>query len=339
MSIEASRWATQADVQKSTSKLVLLNLAQLVHYNASEWTVFASIEYLARVTHLNRKTVVEAMGRLRELGVIQDTGRRAGGNRSCILYRLCPDAVPLLNGQAHQRAAGAGHPDTPSQSDQGDLEFGTRSGQSGSRPERHHTEGSPAAADSGIEVGANADPRADEAEIVPAGPSERVTAAAVAPSAVSVRQPSPAATQPNVVGRTGHSTVQRRRKCAAGSPSAGAGSTRLPADWSLPPRWRAWALRERPNWAPEKIDAMAAVFSAYMRSRPGEAGMSGDWFESWRLWVFRERQGKTERVAWHATWSGILAHGKKLGLAPAPDESAPDFKARVFRAAGLPPPY
>lgn len=99
MSIEASRWATQADVKKSTSKLVLLNLAQLVQYNASEWTVFASIEYLARVTHLNRKTVVEAMGRLRELGVIQDTGRRAGGNRSCILYRLCPDAVPLLTGR------------------------------------------------------------------------------------------------------------------------------------------------------------------------------------------------------------------------------------------------
>ncbi|WP_133434476.1 hypothetical protein [Achromobacter xylosoxidans] len=338
MSIEASRWATQADVKKSTSKLVLLNLAQLVHYNASEWTVFASIEYLARVTHLNRKTVVEAMGRLRELGVIQDTGRRAGGNRSCILYRLCPDAVPLLNGQAHRRAAGAGHPELPSQSDQGDLEFGAGSTQPGSKFEEEYTEGSPVA-DSGIEVGGNPDPRADEAEINPARPSEQPTAAAVATSAVSVRQPSPPAPQPYVIGRTGRPTAQRRRKCSTTSPSAGAGSTPLPADWSLPPRWRAWALRERPHWTPEKIDAMSAVFCAYMRSRPGEAGMSPDWFESWRLWVFRERQGKTEPAAWHATWSGILAHGKKLGLAPAPDESAPDFKARVFRAAGLPPPY
>ncbi len=338
MSIEASRWATQADVKKSTSKLVLLNLAQLVHYNASEWTVFASIEYLARVTHLNRKTVVEAMGRLRELGVIQDTGRRAGGNRSCILYRLCPDAVPLLNGQAHRRAAGAGHTDLPNQSDQGDLEFGTGPAQSGSQCGQGHTEGPPAA-DDGIEVGANVHPRADEAQIDPICHSEHTTAAAVATTAVSVQQPSPAAPQSNVARSTGRSMVQRRRKCSATSPSAGAGSTRLPADWSLPPRWRAWALRERPNWAPEKIDAMAAVFSAYMRSRPGAAGMSPDWFESWRLWVFRERQGKTERAAWHATWSGILAHGKKLGLAPAPDESAPDFKARVFRAAGLPPPY
>src|SRR5690606_18163219 len=43
------------------------------------------------------KTVIEALSRLRAQGVIQDTGRRAGDNRSCIVYRLCPNAVPLVN--------------------------------------------------------------------------------------------------------------------------------------------------------------------------------------------------------------------------------------------------
>ena len=59
--------------------------------------MFASIEYLAQVTHLNRKTVIDAIARLRELGVLQDTGRRAGDNRSSIIYRLCPNAVPLID--------------------------------------------------------------------------------------------------------------------------------------------------------------------------------------------------------------------------------------------------
>lgn len=106
MSVEASKWARMADVQKSSSKLVLLNLAQLVRYDAEHWTVFASIDYLAKVTHLNRKTVIEALGRLRELGAIQDTGRRAGDNRSSIIYRLCPNAVPLIDLAATGAVAG-----------------------------------------------------------------------------------------------------------------------------------------------------------------------------------------------------------------------------------------
>jgi hypothetical protein len=97
MSIDAMKLAKMADVQKSSSKAILLNLAMLVRYDAREWAMFASIEYLAQVTHLNRKTVIDAIARLRELGVLQDTRRRAGDNRSSIIYRLCPNAVPLID--------------------------------------------------------------------------------------------------------------------------------------------------------------------------------------------------------------------------------------------------
>ena len=110
--------------------------------------------------------------------------------------------------------------------------------------------------------------------------------------------------------------------------------------WTLPERWRSWTQEQRPLWTHEKIDAMAATFSAYMRSRPGELGTSPDWFESWRLWVFREREpGEAAGAAWQNSWTGIVATGKKLGVEQAPNEPPPHFKARVFQAAGLVPSH
>ncbi|OZI30828.1 hypothetical protein CAL29_22895 [Bordetella genomosp. 10] len=151
MSVEASRWAIQADVQRSSSKLVLLNLAQLVRYDAAEWTAFASIEYLAKVTHLNRKTMIDALTRLHEMGAIQDTG----------------------------------------------------------------------------------------------------------------------------------------------------------------------------------------TFTAYWRSRAGDAALSADWFESWRLWVFREHDPqKAHDKSWQDSWSGIVAKGKSLCLYRAPDKPEAYFKLRVSRRPG-----
>lgn len=309
MSVEASKWARLAMVEKSSSKLILLNLAMLVRYDADEWTVFASIEYLSKVTHLNRKTVIEALSRLRERGVIQDTGRRAGDNRSCIVYRLCPNAVPLVD-LTPASSVNAGNVGASTQTG---LDFHSV----GPRDEPGGEPGHEAREPEAVMVSAPMEDPATECGAV-------VTA--VRRQSFEVDCSSAPAQRPG-----------RRRR--GQSPAAGAPPTRLPAGWALPDRWRVWTARERPHWNSEKIDAMAATFAAYMRSRPGEAGMSSDWFESWRLWVFREWEPKASRAPWHATWSGIVAKGRSLGLNASPNEPEAHFKIRVFQAAGMPPPH
>ncbi|WP_155808230.1 hypothetical protein [Bordetella petrii] len=312
MSIEATKWARLADVEKSSSKLVLLNLAMLVHYKAEDWTVFASIDYLANVTHLNRKTVIEALGRLRELGAIQDTGRRAGDNRSSIVYRLCPNAVPLVDLPAASNAkAGNVKPSPQPTFDWGQPRTAAVSGDECSSGTSMRE--SVSIAETDLMVEDSSQERASQSALP-------ITAAQTAPARAGQR--------PEPFRRSNVGLRPRPR-------AAGAAATRLPAGWTLPDRWRTWTVRERPHWTAEKIDAMTATFTAYMRSRPGEAGMSSDWFESWRLWVFREWEPKESRAPWHSTWSGIVAKGKSLGLSKAPNEPEAHFKVRVFQAAGM----
>jgi len=328
MSVEASKWARMADVQKSSSKLVLLNLAQLVRYDAEHWTVFASIDYLAKVTHLNRKTVIEALGRLRELGAIQDTGRRAGDNRSSIIYRLCPNAVPLIDLAAAGAVAGG-----EAQAAQQDLAL------------QDGKDDAPAAApasDNSLTVDQPQPGDHDGSGLDAMSKGSRVADDAVAADSCSptdgFRNSAPATPAPTGKAAKGARKKGRRRQPEARA--AGAGPTRLPATWKLPERWRSWTQEQRPLWTHEKIDAMAATFSAYMRSRPGELGTSPDWFESWRLWVFREREpGEAAGAAWQNSWTGIVAMGKKLDVEQAPNEPPPHFKARVFQAAGLVPSH
>lgn len=329
MSVEASKWARMADVQKSSSKLVLLNLAQLVRYDAEHWTVFASIDYLAKVTHLNRKTVIEALGRLRELGAIQDTGRRAGDNRSSIIYRLCPNAVPLIDLATSYSVAGgeasAAQQDLALQGEGDDAPAGAPAGDNPPTEDQRLADGQDG---SGIDD-------------MPAGPptSDDMTEAGNSSPADDTARKSALTTH----ARTGKAAKGSRKKGRRRQPEvrpAGAGPTRLPVTWRLPERWRSWTQEQRPLWTHEKIDAMAATFSAYMRSRPGELGTSPDWFESWRLWVFRERDsGEAAGTSWQNSWTGIVATGKKLGVEQAPNEPPPHFKARVFKAAGLVPSH
>lgn len=364
MSVEACKWARMADVQKSSSKLVLLSLAQLVRYDAQDWTVFASIEYLAKVTHLNRKTVIEALARLRQLGAIQDTLMRAGENRSSVVYRLCPNAVPRIDmtTSAHQADFQA-----PVVACQPGLAFDASSRQSGpaagnntdmaANAEQPALSGDAATAPT-LDVTADQEAALGaDATATHAGTTTTVAAPVtpeanlpppVVPALAAASHTEPALLSPASGGSAGPATsaqMQRARLRGQrrGSPStmhSGAGASRLPAGWSLPANWRLWAQRERPHWPAEKIDAMATTFSAYMRSRPGDAGMSEDWFESWRLWVFREWDKQScPRKSWQSSWSGIVAKGKELGLEQSPNEPPPDFKARVFRAAGLAPPH
>ncbi|WP_371820151.1 helix-turn-helix domain-containing protein [Verticiella alkaliphila] len=289
MSIDASRWARLADVQKSSNKAVLLELAHLVRYGATAWTAFASIEYLARITHLNRKTVIDSLARLRELGVIQDTGRKAGANRSCPVYSLCPSAVPLV---CEPDAAGAGTLDIPTDED-------------GNGDDQHQPPVPP-----GEGAGQAQDPHAPAAP--PKTTSADASASGSATAAPGRRQKAPT-TNPPVV--------------------AGAGGSCLAPGWTLPETWRAWTAQVRPRWTAQQTDALAATFGAYWRSK-GDAGLSADWFETWRGWVFRQRDKQTSMSgrAWDSSWSGIVAKGEELRLFQGPSESCPAFRQRVHDA-------
>jgi len=343
MSIEAMKWARMADVQKSSSKAILLNLAMLVRYDAQEWTVFASIEYLAQVTHLNRKTVIDALARLRELGVLQDTGRRAGDNRSSIVYRLCPNAVPLID---LRRTPGIAAGDTR-QAPQSDQDFDQRPIYSDPSQEEEANDwvletnplppfdeevyASPSSSQLDLPASASYSAYAQDAA------KSNVAVGNVMNSCASLNTEAPQnRPHPKTSAYSGQRVSHRARLPRA---AAGAGATRLPAGWVLPEHWRVWTQRARPQWSSEKLDAMATTFCAYMRSRPGHAGLSGDWFESWRLWVFREWEPKASCKPWHTSWSGIVAKGKALGLTQAPNEPEAHFKVRIFQAANLPLPH
>ncbi|MBJ7265141.1 MAG: hypothetical protein JHC61_16150, partial [Burkholderiaceae bacterium] len=319
MSIDAMKWARMADVQKSSSKAILLNLAMLVRYDAQDWTMFASIEYLTQVTHLNRKTVIDALARLRELGVLQDTGRRAGDSHSSIVYRLCPNAVPLIDlTRAPRITARSARQARP-------TEWNVDQRSIRPAPDQHEDahawvlETDPLAS---YEEGAYASPPGLPLDLPTSTVRSTCTQDGVssdaptgdAPilySSLTIKEPRRTPQTSAYPDQGGFHLARRPRA------TAGAGATRLPAEWTLPERWRVWTQHERPQWPAEKVDATAATFCAYVRSRPGQAGMSADWFESWRLWVFRERENKGASQPWHTSWSGLVAKGKALGVTQA----------------------
>lgn len=113
MSVAAVKWAYLQDIDRSTTKFILVTLANLVRHDDELWEVYASVEFLAQATSQNRKTVLESLKRLREAGYIRDTGRTAGGNGCVPIYLLAADngagqaASGSVNAAPPARAAAA----------------------------------------------------------------------------------------------------------------------------------------------------------------------------------------------------------------------------------------
>lgn len=66
-------------------------------------------------------------------------------------------------------------------------------------------------------------------------------------------------------------------------------ATRLPADWTLPDEWLAWALGHHPTWNPGRAQLAAESFRDYWIAVPGAKGRKTDWQATWRNWVRREK--------------------------------------------------
>lgn len=73
------------------------------------------------------------------------------------------------------------------------------------------------------------------------------------------------------------------------TPHASASGSRLPADWSLPKDWRAWAVKERPD---VDADHEAETFADFWHGKPGKDGRKADWQATWRNWIRRSYSAK-----------------------------------------------
>lgn len=76
-----------------------------------------------------------------------------------------------------------------------------------------------------------------------------------------------------------------QRVRAKRSPASDRGS-RLPADWTLPAEWRAWAEDARPDI---NVEATADSFADHWHAQPGAKGRKADWLATWRNWVRNQR--------------------------------------------------
>lgn len=85
MSIDATRWSWTASVKTSAQRLVLLSLADRA---GEEHTAWPSIDRLAADTMLDKKTVQKVILELIKLGLVSDTGERAGPTKRVRILKL-----------------------------------------------------------------------------------------------------------------------------------------------------------------------------------------------------------------------------------------------------------
>lgn len=86
MSVEAITWALRQPVKQSSTKFVLVVLANCA--SAANSLAYPSVAYLSEATGQNRKTIIVNLQRLQADGFIEDTGERRGTTRQVVVYRL-----------------------------------------------------------------------------------------------------------------------------------------------------------------------------------------------------------------------------------------------------------
>lgn len=89
MSVEAITWALKQRVEKSSTKFVLVVLANCA--GGAGFLAFPSVQYLVDSTGQDRKTVLENLKRLVDAGLIEDAGQRVGATKQVVVYRVLVD--------------------------------------------------------------------------------------------------------------------------------------------------------------------------------------------------------------------------------------------------------
>lgn len=86
MSVEAITWALRQQLPNSSTKFVLVVLANCA--SAATGVAYPSIQYLSDATMQNRKTIIANLQRLVAAGMIEDVGERIGRTGQIVVYRL-----------------------------------------------------------------------------------------------------------------------------------------------------------------------------------------------------------------------------------------------------------
>lgn len=90
MSVEAISWALKQKIKPSTTKFVLVAIANCA--DGKDAIAWPSVGYLVDATGQDRKTVMAAISRLIDMGYLRDTGERRGQTRQVIVYQLTEPA-------------------------------------------------------------------------------------------------------------------------------------------------------------------------------------------------------------------------------------------------------
>jgi len=115
MSYEAVSWAMAQQVGKSSTKFVLVAMAECVNGKDTDMLCFPSVQALSSMTEQDRKTVMENLQRLREMGFIEDTGARRGTTGQIPVYRLKSPEIGTVKPAQIQPSAAHNSPEIPAQ--------------------------------------------------------------------------------------------------------------------------------------------------------------------------------------------------------------------------------
>lgn len=112
MSIPALNWARLVITGSASRKAVLYCLA---NYANEIGEAYPSVDRIVCETELNRKTVLDAMRELADLGIVQDTGRRVGQTNGIRVWRLQIDSEAVPKTERYQKRNGSenGHEAVP----------------------------------------------------------------------------------------------------------------------------------------------------------------------------------------------------------------------------------
>lgn len=91
MSIRAVSWALSSHVDRSSTKFVLVALC---NYANEFGECYPSAKQLSEDTAQDIKTIEANLKRLRDMGLLIDTGARRGSTKQVIVYRINPEGAP-----------------------------------------------------------------------------------------------------------------------------------------------------------------------------------------------------------------------------------------------------
>ncbi|WP_368933499.1 helix-turn-helix domain-containing protein [Brevundimonas naejangsanensis] len=92
MSFQALAWATKLRLGKAGDKLILVAFAD--RHNEETGCAYPSIAWLTEFSSLDRKTVIAAVERLVDAGLLEDSGERKGSTKQIKVYRVHVGRVP-----------------------------------------------------------------------------------------------------------------------------------------------------------------------------------------------------------------------------------------------------